>query len=67
MLCSLARVNGHRLRNGTISKDDRDRLVQKANEISQAPLYVDDSPSRTVSEIAAGARRIKRRDGEAWA
>jgi replicative DNA helicase len=63
MLCSLARVNGHRLRNGTISSDDRDRLIKKANEISQAPLFVDDSPSRTVSEIAAAARRIKRRAG----
>ena len=62
MLCSLARVNGHRLRNGTISSDDRERLIRKANEISQAPLFVDDSPSRTVSEIAAAARRIKRRE-----
>ena len=62
MLCSLARVNGHKLRNGTISSDDRDRLVMKANEISNAPLFVDDSPSRTVSEIAAAARRIKRRE-----
>lgn len=64
MLCSLARVNGHRLRNGTLSSEDRDRLVSKANEISEAPLFVDDSPSRTVSEIAAAARRIKRREGE---
>ena len=63
MLCSLARVNGHRLRNGTISSDDQNRLVSKANEISEAPLFVDDSPSRTVSEIAAAARRIKRREG----
>jgi len=63
MLCSLARVNGHRLRNGTISSDDRNRLVQKANEISASPLFVDDSPSRTVSEIAAAARRILRRSG----
>ncbi|MEM1068023.1 MAG: replicative DNA helicase [Planctomycetota bacterium] len=62
MLCSLARVNGHRLRNGTISADDRDRLMRKANDISQAPLFVDDSPSRTVSEIAAAARRIRRRE-----
>lgn len=63
MLCSLARVNGNRLRSGDISQDERARLVQKANEISQAPLYVDDSPSRTVSEIAAAARRIARREG----
>ena len=62
LLCSLARVNGHRLRNGSISQDDRKRLVEKAVEVSNAPLYVDDSPSRTVSEIAAVARRIKQRD-----
>jgi len=63
MLCSVARVNGHRLRNGTISHTDRQRLVEKAGELSRAPLFVDDSPSRTVSEIAATARRIHRREG----
>jgi replicative DNA helicase len=63
MLCSIARVNGHRLRNGTISNEERRRLVDKAGEISQTPLYIDDSPSRTVSEIAAAARRIRRREG----
>ncbi len=62
LLCSVARVNGHRLRNGTISQEDRQRLVKKAIEISNAPLFVDDSPSRTVSEIAAVARRIKQRE-----
>ena len=64
MLCSLSRVNGHRLRNGTINADDQKRLINKANEISTAPFFVDDSPSRTVSEIAAAARRIKRRHGD---
>jgi len=63
MLCSLSRVNGHRLRAGTISQEDQSRLIQKANEINKSPLYVDDSPSRTVSEIAAAARRIQRRMG----
>ena len=63
LLCSVARVNGHRLRNGTISREDRARLVEKAGEVSQSPLYIDDSPSRSVTEIAAAARRIKRRDG----
>jgi replicative DNA helicase len=63
MLCSLSRVNGHKLRNATISSEDRDRLIRKANEVSQSPLFVDDSPSRTVSEIASAARRIKRREG----
>ena len=64
MLCSVARVNGHRLRNGSISNEDRKRLVDSAGELSKAPFFVDDSPSRTVSEVAAAARRIQRREGE---
>jgi replicative DNA helicase len=35
--------------------------VQTASEISTAPLYIDDSPSRTMTEIAAASRRLKRR------
>ncbi|HND52846.1 MAG TPA: replicative DNA helicase [Pirellulaceae bacterium] len=62
MLCSVARVNGHRLRNGSISREDRQRLVETAGKISLAPLFVDDSPGRTVTEIAAAARRIRRRE-----
>ena len=58
LLCSVARVNGSRLRNGTVSQEERQRLLQKAVEISQSALYVDDAPGRTVSEIAAVARRI---------
>lgn len=63
LLCSVARVNGHRLRNGTVSQEDRLRLVDTAEVLSRSPLFVDDSPSRTVTEIAAAARRIKRRHG----
>jgi len=63
LLCSVARVNGHRLRNGTVSQDDRLKIVDKAEALSRAPLFVDDSPSRTVTEISAAARRIKRRHG----
>ena len=63
LLCSSAQVNGHRLRNGTISQEDRRRLVQKSAEIGTAPLYIDDTPGRTLTEIAAVARRLKRRGG----
>jgi replicative DNA helicase len=62
LLCSMAKVNGMRLRNGSISNEDRRRLVEKAAEMSQAPLFVDDTPSRTMTEIAAAARRLKRRN-----
>ena len=62
LLCSAAQVNGHRLRNGTISQEDRRRLVQKSSDIGAAPLYIDDTPGRTLTEIAAVARRLKRKD-----
>lgn len=63
LLCSRAHVNGHRLRNGQITNEERQKLLQAAAEISNAPLYIDDTPSRTMTEIAAAARRIKRREG----
>ena len=62
LLCSAAEVNGNRLRNGTITQDERKKLVHSAAEISNAPLFIDDSPSRTMTEIAANARRLKRRE-----
>ncbi|MDA7950726.1 MAG: replicative DNA helicase [Pirellulaceae bacterium] len=61
LLCSRTQVNGHRLRNGTISQEEQERLVAEASQISDAPLFVDDSPTRTVTEVAAAARRIRRR------
>jgi replicative DNA helicase len=64
MLCSVAKVNGHRLRNGTLPSEDRKRLVKTAGELSTVPLFIDDSPTRNVSEIAGAARRIKRREKE---
>ena len=62
LLCSVAEVNGNRLRNGTITQDERKQLVKAAADISQSPLFIDDSPSRTMTEIAANARRLKRRN-----
>ena len=63
LLCSVAEVNGHRLRNGTISNEERRKLIEAAAKLTQAPLFIDDSPSRTMTEIAANARRVKRRHG----
>jgi replicative DNA helicase len=62
MLCSFAKVNGHKLRNGTISNQERRELVQKAAEMSESPLFIDDTPSRTMTEIGATSRRLKRKN-----
>jgi replicative DNA helicase len=62
LLCARARVNGQSLRNGTVTTEDRRRLVEKSAELSQAPLFIDDTPSRNMSEIAAVARRLRRKE-----
>ena len=63
LLCSRAKVDSRRLRNGQLTAEESRKLVQTAAEVSSAPLFVDDSPSRTMTEIAAAARRLQRRDG----
>ena len=63
MLCSVARVNGHKVRNGRISSEETKRMQTVAAELNSVPLYVDDSPTRNVSEIAGAARRIQRIEG----
>jgi replicative DNA helicase len=63
LLCSGARVNLQRVRNKTINVEDRKKLVEHAAELSMSPLYIDESPSRSVTEIGASMRRLKRRSG----
>ena len=62
MLCCRGRVDAHKLRAGYLSEADRQALAKASGELSVAPLYIDDSPSRTVTEIGAVARRIKRKE-----
>jgi len=65
LLCSYAEVSSQKLRQWRpISEEEQKRLVEKASELSQAPLYVDDTPGRRVMDIAAVARRIRRREGK---
>jgi replicative DNA helicase len=63
LLCSVAQVNGSRLRNGSVTQDERRQLIEAAGRISESPMFIDDTPSRTMTEISANARRIKRRGG----
>jgi replicative DNA helicase len=60
LLCSLGRINGNKFRSGLISAQEREKLVEVSNKLSTAPLFIDDTPSRSVTEIAACARRLKR-------
>jgi replicative DNA helicase len=63
MLCSRGRIDGKKFRSGFLSGEDRDKLVEASAKLSKSPFFIDDTPSRTVTEIAACARRLKRKTG----
>jgi len=63
MLCSQSRIDSSKLRKGELSDRDWPALTRAAGELSEVNLFVDDSPSPTVLEMRAKARRLKKEKG----
>lgn len=61
ILAGMARVPMQRIRRGMFSRADLEKLDQEARRISNAPLYVDDTPGLSILELRAKARRLKQR------
>ncbi|MBQ6618935.1 MAG: replicative DNA helicase [Thermoguttaceae bacterium] len=61
LLCSRGRIKGDHLRGGFLTSKEQQSLAKAASELGQAPLFIDDTPYHTVTEIAAVARRLKRK------
>jgi replicative DNA helicase len=59
MLCAEARVDAHRLRTGRIGKEEWDRIIKAFAELSETPMYIDDTPGATITEMRAKTRRLK--------
>ena len=59
MLCSHARVDAHKVRTGFLSASDWPRLTTAASKLSEASIFIDDSPAMSVLELRAKARRLK--------
>jgi replicative DNA helicase len=62
LLSAEARIRLADMRAGRMSDDDWTRMARRMSEISEAPLFVDDSPNLTLMEIRAKARRLKQRN-----
>ena len=58
LLCSRSEVDSHRLRRNMINEDDYRRLAFAVGQLSEAPLYIDDTPGLSVLELRAKARRM---------
>ena len=61
MLSSEAKVGLNNIRSGALSDEEWSRLARRMGEISNAPLFIDDSPNLSMMEIRAKARRLKQR------
>lgn len=58
MLCSEAMVDGTRLRTGFLHESDWPRLTLAAGNLSDAPIFIDDTPALSILELRAKARRL---------
>jgi replicative DNA helicase len=63
MLCSEAKVDAQAVRTGFLSSSDWHRLTAAAGRLSEAKIFIDDSPGVTVLEARAKARRMKAEHG----
>ena len=59
MLCAEALVDAQKVRTGELNSDDWSKLVESMGVLSEAPIYIDDTPGITAMEIRAKCRRLK--------
>jgi replicative DNA helicase len=58
MLCSEAMIDQSRMRTGRIEDGDWKKLISAAGKLSNAPLFIDDTPALSIMELRAKARRL---------
>jgi replicative DNA helicase len=61
LLSAEARIPLQNMRKGTMREEDWTRLARTMGDISDAPLFIDDSPNMSLMEIRAKCRRLKQR------
>ena len=59
MLCSEGGIDSQRLRVGELEENDWEKLINAADRLSRAPIYIDDTAGITVMELRSKARRLK--------
>lgn len=63
LLCSRARVDSKKLRDGFIGKQELGSISSAASLLSKAKMFVDDTPGLSILELRAKARRLHNREG----
>ncbi len=63
MLCTKAMVDQHKARSGDLDEDDWARIMEVASKLSEAKIYIDDTPAITVSGMRAKVKRLQAEHG----
>jgi replicative DNA helicase len=63
MLCAESNVDSHKLRTGRLDEEDWPKLARAMGPLSEAPIYIDDTPGISSLELRAKARRLKAEKG----
>jgi replicative DNA helicase len=63
MLCSVARVDAHKFRTGSLWQDDMRKITRAIEQLAEAPIFIDDTPGITISEMRAKSRRLLQSKG----
>jgi len=63
LLCSEAYVDAHKLQAGFASREDWAKLAAALGRLAEAPIYIDDTPGVTITEVRAKARRLQAEHG----
>ncbi|SDW99938.1 replicative DNA helicase [Paenibacillus sp. CF384] len=63
MICAESNVDAGRLRTGYLEGDDWEKLTMAIGSLSEAQIFIDDTPGITVSDIRAKCRRLKKERG----
>src|SRR5450432_3959657 len=59
LLCSKAKVDSHKMRTGSLWREDMAKVVDAMEKLVQAPIFIDDTPGISLSEMRAKARRLQ--------
>jgi replicative DNA helicase len=63
LLCSRAIVDAHKMRTGSLWREDMQKVVRAMEELANAPMFIDDTPGISLTEMRAKARRLKQSQG----
>ena len=63
ILSERAEIPSHKIRQGELSPDEFERLVQASQELHRLPLFIDDTPALSISAVRTRSRRLMRQQG----